>query len=103
MPEEIKHPTTESEAVALHRPCSALDAAWKSINPILRGAMDYADFKTGWEAAMKSIWDRLPMPAFGVDPMTPREVSKLLEYVRVNLPNAKDQMAASHQPPTRDK
>lgn len=29
---------------------SALDFAWQSINPILRGAMDYADFRAGWYA-----------------------------------------------------
>lgn len=67
--------------------CSALDDSWKSINPILRCAMDYGDFKSGWQAAMKSIWERLPMPAYGSDPMTPREVEKLLDYVKFNLPN----------------
>lgn len=36
-------------------PCSALDAAWKSINPILRGAMDYADFCAGWDACARHI------------------------------------------------
>jgi hypothetical protein len=63
------------------------DAAWQSINPILRGAMDYADFKAGWQAAMRSVWDRLPMPTFGYDYMTPREVERMREYVQVNLLN----------------
>lgn len=50
-------------------------------------ALDHGDFKAGWMAAMKSIWDRLPMPAYGSDPMTAREVEKLLAYVRSHLPN----------------
>lgn len=45
------------------------------------------DFKAGWQAAMHSVWGRLPMPGVGRDPMNPREVSKLLEYVKSNLPN----------------
>lgn len=44
-------------------------------------------FRMGWEAAMRSIWDRLPAPEYARDPMTPREVAKLLDYVRANLPN----------------
>ncbi len=41
--------------VAAAEPCSALNSAWKSINPILRGAMDYEDFTAGWEACAKHI------------------------------------------------
>lgn len=48
--------TTQSAlAVDQKQACSALDAAWKSIHSILRGAMDYADFKAGWEACAKHI------------------------------------------------
>jgi hypothetical protein len=49
------------------------------------------DWKAGWCAAMKAVHDRLPMPGYEQDPMTPREVEKLLNFVKANLPNALDQ------------
>lgn len=84
----MKIPEDSTRGCRPSSPCSALDDEWKTIKPILRGAMDYADFKAGWGAAMKSIWERLPMPEYGSDPMTPREVEKLLNYVKSNLPNS---------------
>lgn len=65
---------------------SAWRAAWESRSNGRLDGIDPADFRLGWEAAMRSIWDRLPMPEFATDPMTPREVGKLLDYVRANLP-----------------
>lgn len=38
--------------------------------------------EAGWKLAMQAVWDRLPMPAYANDPMTPREVAKLIEFVR---------------------
>ena len=48
--------------------------------------MDYSDFKAGYEAAMQSVWDRLSMHSLAFEPMDAREVEKLLNYVRSNLP-----------------
>lgn len=64
--------------------------AWEALSNGRAEGVDPGDFRLGWEAAMRSIWDRLPMPEFARDPMTPREVGRLLDYVRSNLPpNAK--------------
>lgn len=38
--------------------------------------------EAGWKLAMQAVWDRLPMPAYANDPMEPREVAKLIEFVR---------------------
>ena len=38
--------------------------------------------EAGWKLAMQAVWDRLPMPAYANDPMAPREVAKLIEFVR---------------------
>ena len=38
--------------------------------------------EAGWKLAMQAVWDRLPMPAYANDPMTHREVAKLIEFVR---------------------
>ena len=48
---------------------------------VLRRERDEAR-EAGWKLAMQAVWDRLPMPAFANDPMTPREVAKLIEFVR---------------------
>lgn len=38
--------------------------------------------EAGWKAAMQAVWERLPMQEYANDPMTPREVAKLIEFVR---------------------
>lgn len=45
--------------------------------------------EAGWKAAMQAVWDRLPMPEYANDPMTPREVAKLIEFVRSQKEAAK--------------
>ena len=60
--------------------------AWESLSKSRTEGIDPADFRLGWQAAMRSIWDRLPAPEYARDPMTPREVERLLNYVRANLP-----------------
>jgi len=45
--------------------------------------------EAGWKAAMQAIWDRLPMPQYASDPMTPREVAKHIEFVRSQKEAAK--------------
>ena len=52
-----------------------------------------ADFLAGFAAAMQAVWDRLPLPEYGSDPMTPREISKLLSFVESHLPNAKSEVS----------
>jgi hypothetical protein len=79
--------TTNDEGAGLApMDCSALDSAWKSINPILRGAMDYEDFKAGWVAAMRAIWGRMPADEF-LDDATPHEMKLLNRFVVRNMPN----------------
>jgi hypothetical protein len=73
----------------VNTPQTDIEKAWYNINPILRGAKDLEDFKAGWTTAMSSIWERLPMPALGIDPMDSREVGKLLNYIQRNLPENK--------------
>lgn len=65
---------------------SAWRDAWESLSKSRTEGIDPADFRLGWQAAMRSIWDRLPAPEYARDPMTPREVERLLNYVRANLP-----------------
>lgn len=45
--------------------------------------------EVGWKAAMQAVWDRLPIPEYANDPMTPREVAKLIEFVRSQKEAAK--------------
>lgn len=65
---------------------SAWRDAWESLSKSRTEGIDPADFRLGWQAAMRSIWDRLPAPEYARDPMTPREVERLRNYVRANLP-----------------
>lgn len=60
--------------------------AWSKLSQRRSEGIDPGDFRMGWEAAMRSIWDRLPMPEFRNDPMTPREVGRLLDFVKSNIP-----------------
>lgn len=55
---------------------------------ILQAERDEAR-EAGWKAAMQAVWDRLPMPEYANDPMTPREVAKLIEFVRSQKEAAK--------------
>jgi len=48
---------------------------------LLKKAKDQA-FSAGWKAAMESVWSRLPMPCYQNDPMTPKEVARLLDYIQ---------------------
>lgn len=54
----------------------------------LEEALSWA-LQKGWHDAMHSVWIRLPMPDTQKDPMTPREVAKLIRYVEENLAEKK--------------
>jgi len=86
----------------------AMKLAYESHNTdvsILSGESRYAprecsaDFKAGFSAAMRDVLDRLPSPEYSSDPMTPREVSKLLSFVKSHLPNAisEDRQGEDHE------
>lgn len=77
---------------------SARYSAWMNIPPLLRGCTDYTDFSEGWKAAFRAIRDRLPSSEYLSDPLTPREVQRLVGFVdeQISL-DAKDQA----QPPTK--
>jgi hypothetical protein len=64
---------------------SAKAKAWMEVPPLLRGCTDYADFSEGWKAAFRAMRDRLPAPDYLTDPLTPREVQKLVEFVEAQL------------------
>lgn len=53
---------------------------------LLKKAKDQA-FSKGWKAAMESIWNRLPLPCYQNDPMTPKEIARLVEYIQSQRKN----------------
>jgi len=49
------------------------------------------EFAAGYAAAMREVWDRLPMSEYLCDGLSGRELRKLAEFVESCVPNAEQQ------------
>lgn len=61
-------------------------SAWRSISPALRCSMTYVDFEAGWNTAMQSVWEQMPLEEFWDDP-SPNDISRVGKFIKSNINN----------------